>query len=226
MKVRLVAMLAGCVALSGCQKSGPTEVLLTSADAAKRSQAATALAGTKPTAKNAKEVVAALAMATADADKTVRQAAVKALAQVGGPEARQALLDVVRGRQYTRAALTQYKAVADRHPDVPEVLAGLAKAQTDLAQYKEAEASLDSLGRIADSMDPQQAGRFLNDLRMGYENLRMVYQRTNDKDAVARVSKSLDAVSLKLQSMPQGGGMGGMFGGPGGGMPGGIQLQP
>ncbi|MBI5834449.1 MAG: HEAT repeat domain-containing protein [Armatimonadetes bacterium] len=226
MKVRLVAITAVCLALAGCQKSGPTQALLTSTDPAQRAAAATALSGTNPAAKNAKEIVTALAMATADTDKTVRKAAIQALAKVGGPDARQALLDVVRGRQYTRAALEQYKAIADKHPDVPEVLAGLAKAQTDLAQYAEAEKSLDSLNRIADALDPQQAGRFMNDLRMGYENLRMVYQRTNDKVGAERVGKAADAVSAKLQAMPQGGGMGGMFGGPGGGMPGGIQLQP
>ena len=228
MKLRFVAVLAGCLALAGCQKNSGVQVLLTSTDAAKRAAAATSLGGTNSTAKNAKDVVGALAMATADPDKNVRKAAIGALAKIGGADAQQALLDVVRGRQYTRAALVQYKAIAEHHQDVPEVLAGMAKAQTDLGQYKDAETSLDPLGRIVDAIDPQQGARFMNDLRMGYENLRMVYQRTGDKAGADRVGKAADAVSTKMQAMPQGGmgGMGGMFGGPGGGMPGGIQLQP
>lgn len=225
MKLRLVLVLGSLTLLAGCKSTRPENVVLTAPDAAKRAAAAEKLGHASGSARQA--AAQALALATADPDAKVREKAVAGLAALGGPEARQALLDVAHGRQYSRAALVQYqianKAASTRGGPNPDILAPLARAQFELGQYKDAEGTYVALDKAIEGQDPQQAQKHLKDLQSGYDQLKSAYEKAGDTDAADRCDKASAKVAETLKKAPPSGG--GMFGGMGGDM-GGLQIQP
>jgi hypothetical protein len=211
LKLRLVFAMAVCGLLAGCGGNGAVRTVVEDANPAKRAAAAAKLA--HPSASQKKATVEALAAATADADAKVRENAVASLSKISGDEARQALLDVVRGRQYSRLALKQYKLADAKAPHQPDILEGMARAQQDLGLYADAEKTYDQLAKDAGAMPGPQGQRPLQQVQQGYTMLKMAYQKTGDSAGVDRVTKSAEKVAEKLKAAgPPQGGMGGMGG--------------
>jgi hypothetical protein len=222
-KVRLVVSAALLAALAGCGGvKSDLDTLRTAPKAPSRATAAERLGGRKVSGPDRQKVVDALVEATLDPAPEVRVAAVRGLAKLGGDEARQALLDVVAGRQHARAALRQYEVANELSPNQPDILTGLARAQTEVGQLKEAEQSWDDVATIVESGDPQAAARQLQDVSFGYMNLRMAYERDGKTKDAERIAKKAARVDEKMKEAQAQGGGGGMFPGMGGSFPGGM----
>jgi hypothetical protein len=223
-KLRLVLAIACAFALSGCLLgSSALKVLAESTDAKQRASAAEQLGKSPASGKQQQKVVEALVQATMDVDTDVRTKAVEALGKLGGDDARQALVDVLAGKQYARAALKHYSVANGKAPDQPEILMGLARAQTDLGKLSDAEKSLEHCVKVVKNLDENQGGRFWGQISGGYTTLRMALEKAGDKQALERVAKIDAEVEEKVHESQRqgGGGMGGMFGGgfPGGAIP-------
>lgn len=230
MKLRWLGVVVMMGALVGCGGRPATQTVAVATDAAARARAATNLGRVSAGAAGSTAAVEALAAATTDPDESVRQAAIKSLSEIGTADARQALLDVVRGRQYTRAAYTQYANLRQRHPDQPEVLLGLAKAQLDLREYQGAEENLTATWRIVQNMNEQESGQYLMQLQSSMQNLRANYIMAGNQEGADRMQTALEPVEKAAQEAMahagQGGGMWGGMGGMGGiGGMGGLPIQ-
>jgi len=227
-----ILAVASCALLLGCSASSRQIAALNESPEPEKRLAAVQALGQIPADGEKRAAIAkALSEATVDPDPGVRKAAVEALGKLGGDEAREALLSVVQGRNFSQAQFQALTAADEAGGDAPELLGKLGQAQLDLGQEKQALRSFKDLERELEDADPQSSMQQLFTLRTGYTRLRESFLAAGDTKQAEDLATRLTAIDAKLEAaQAAGGGMGGMggmggFGGFGGGL-GGMPFSP
>lgn len=226
LRSRFLVALASVALFCGCAASTrQMNTLRTDPDPQKRAAAATALGSVTSEAKQA-AVAEALADATVDPDPAVRQAAVESLAKIGGDTARQALINVVQGKQFATAALDHYETAEQLGARTPEVLQSLAQAQLEAGKLQEAKQTFDDLHEKVKLMEPQQQAQYLYGLQFGYQRLAGELTGKDQADLAKEVETSLQDVGTAISAAEAAGPPGGMGGFQDLGGLGGIPITP
>lgn len=210
---RFTLVLLLPLALAGCAASGRyLKVLRTNPDPAMRVKAIEGLAGLTFEGEKRAQVVEELASAALDINEEVRVKAIEALGKIGGPEAREALVRVLLGEDYKRAALRELTEADKLGGEIPDALLSIGRIQTDLDELKKAERALTDCFKIVSALPPYEAGQHLTSLKYALDNLRMRYEARDDQEAAKRVAAKLTEVEAKIaETGAQGGGMPPMF---------------
>ncbi|MBI2299982.1 MAG: HEAT repeat domain-containing protein [Armatimonadetes bacterium] len=216
MSHRFLTALLGTAFLAGCSASGRLLSLIeTSPEGPKRLQAVEQLGQRSYAGPQEEKVVAALSAATRDGDEQVRLKALETLGKLHTKAARATLVSALNGRDFQEAALREYDTALKLGGDSPEVLLGMARIQTDLDKLDDARRSLLDAGKLVETMDSYQAGRYLSDLKYGLDNLRMKYEPKGDRDAADKLLPEIAKWTAKVEEMEkQRGGAGGLGGMP------------
>lgn len=198
----LALVLAGC-----STEQRAVRTLRSSADPAVRLAAVERLLTSEPDDEARPGVVKALADAAMDPDQPVRLKAIEGLGTIGGLEAKQALLDIVEGRNYARAALAEYRATDRLTGESGDVLLAMGQAEMSLGELRQAEKSLSGATSVLEASEGYDVQRTLYGLLFALQDLQSRYDQDGDTKGSERVGKLLERVGEKQKSMESQGGM-------------------